>query len=73
MFIPNVPQCRSYNSMKGYKLRGQFIVDHHMATQMRGFIIVGIRPSGIDLCFIDANLSFDDHRGMPVGAANHTN
>lgn len=39
-----------------------------MATQMGGFISVGMRPSRIDLYSIDTNISPDEYRGTPVEA-----
>lgn len=36
ILIPRAPQCQFYNSIKGGKFRDQFIVDHHMAIQVRG-------------------------------------
>lgn len=54
--------------MKGGKLRGQLIGGHHVATPMRRIVPVGMRQLGIDPCFFDVNLQFDDHHGMPVRA-----
>lgn len=66
--IPSTPQCQPHSNMKGNKSRGQLIANYHVATQVRGFVSVGIRPPEINPCSIDANMSPDDHRGTPVRA-----